>query len=66
MIILMGTVMDRKGCIPILNVNVMFVTVRVTASLGVNKPLMFAFSRTGRHRSKKNTNADVTSSMNRR
>ena len=38
----MGTVMGRMGCIPIpiLPVNVTFVTVMVTESLGVNEPLV--------------------------
>ena len=30
--------MGRMGCIPILSVNVTFVTVTVTESLGVNEP----------------------------
>ena len=39
LIFLTGTVMGRMGCIPVLPINVMFVTVLVTESLGVNRPL---------------------------
>ena len=39
LIFLKGTVMGRMGCIPILPINVLFVTVMVTESLCVNRPL---------------------------
>ena len=40
LIFLTGTVTDRMGCIPIMPVNVTFVPVTVTESLGVIEPLL--------------------------